>query len=77
MSRIYGYKFPMLLMLMLDFGFVRATISSIPYVQYTCTNTRFSYTFIYEHTHKILLTDIDKYIKIHNIRTENRGLDCL
>lgn len=31
-------------------------MSSIPYKQYTSTNTHFSYTVIYEHTDKILLT---------------------
>lgn len=31
-------------------------ISSIPYKQYTSPNTHFSYTVIYEHTDKILLT---------------------
>lgn len=30
-------------------------------IQYTSTNTRFSYTFIYEHTDKILLTHNDIY----------------
>ena len=34
--------------------------AGIWHVPYTLTNTHFSYTFIYEHTDKILLTDTDK-----------------
>lgn len=50
--------------------------SSIPYEQYTQTNTQFSYTFIYEHTDKHLLTHNEKYNTQHKHRWEG-GLDCL
>lgn len=52
-------------------------ISGIPHIWYTCTNTYFSYTTIYEHTNKIVLTDNDKINQIHNIKTKGGGIRLL
>lgn len=55
-------------------GFIR--VSDFRYkvccIQYTYTNTHFSYTVIYEHTDKVLLTHNDRYKR--NIDIEGRGL---
>lgn len=55
-------------------GFIRVSYFryTVHCIQYAFANTRFSYTVIYEHTDKILLTHNDRYKQ--NIDIEGRGL---